>query len=136
MVVIERTIHDSRRRKVFKYAVELPETCDEAYDLWAPAIVDRLLFTALKVRFDTVAHRMFLRGKTRKEVEDRLRTYIPGGSLQKKESLVMKLLEEHAEEIKESGKALDIAEMVLHKRFDDVIAVINELKEGQNGSNI
>ena len=77
--------------------MNLPETVDEALDIYGQDGVLTLFNAGLKVKLQNVARNAFKAGKDRAEVEQMMAQYRPGQSSRKtKKQLAAELIVEHA----------------------------------------
>ncbi len=111
----------------WEVTISLPESLDEARELYGDDGALTLLNSGLKVKLQAIARAGFKAGKSREEIESAMDQYRPGQSTRKgNKSRAMELIVENAGRLMEDPDLKDaVTEALQGNKWADIISALS-----------
>lgn len=112
----------------YEFEMPLPETLDEANEIYGEDNALWLLNSGLKVKLQNVAREAFRQGKSKEEAEELVRAYRPGTTARKgAKSRALELITEKSDEIKADPELMaQVKEAFGSSNFKEVVRLLED----------
>ncbi len=112
------------------YSLDLPESIEEAVELFGKDNTLALLNAGLKVKKQAIAREMFKAEKTREEVEEAVRGYRPGSSKKSMTEYALELITAKADYLNINPQVKSqVIKAATKKDYKSVIEILKDIEE-------
>ncbi|RLG67620.1 hypothetical protein DRN93_04210 [archaeon] len=112
----------------WSFSMPLPETLEEAQDVYGADGALYLLVSGLKVKLQAIAREAFKRGASREDVERLVKDYRPGGQKKSMKERAMELITEKADLIKNDPEMKEeLQALFVRGRWGQIVEKLEQL---------